>query len=151
MKIFYPFFICLNSRDSRAKVIISSMTNEFIESIKQHQSTFGLNLADEKISALAEYYQFVQEHNEILHLVAPCVAEEFATRHILESLTLSAYLPKNAKFADIGTGAGLPSVPCLIAREDLHAVLIESKAKKVSFRRSSKTSSSAKKKVSRFS
>jgi 16S rRNA (guanine527-N7)-methyltransferase len=107
----------------------------FSDAIKFHQNAFGVDLTDEKIAALNSYYELIQQHNEILHLVAPCDAEEFATRHILESLTLSAYLPKNAKLADIGTGAGLPSVPCLIAREDLHAVLIESKAKKVSFLR----------------
>jgi 16S rRNA (guanine527-N7)-methyltransferase len=54
-------------------------------------------------------------------------------RHILESLTLLEFLPRNAKFADVGTGAGLPSIPCLIAREDLRGVLIESKLKKAVF------------------
>lgn len=109
------------------------MSKEFIEAIKNHQKTFGLNLSEEKISALSEYYEFVQQQNEILHLVAPCSAEEFATRHILESLTMLEYLPKNTKFADIGTGAGLPSIPCLIVRSDLKAYLIESKPKKTKF------------------
>ncbi len=109
------------------------MPNEFIEAIKNHQPTFGLKLSDEKISALNEYYTLIQAHNQILHLVAPCSAEEFAIRHILESLTLLEYLPKQAKFADVGTGAGLPSVPCLIVRSDLKAYLIESKLKKTKF------------------
>ena len=68
-----------------------------------------------------------------MHLVAPCDAEEFATRHILESLTMLEFLPNKTRFADIGTGAGLPSIPCLIVREDLRGVLIESKAKKTDF------------------
>jgi len=109
------------------------MTNEFIEAIKHHQTTFGQNLPDKKISLLHDYYQLVQANNEILHLVAPCSAEEFAIRHILESLTLLEHLPKYAKFADIGTGAGLPSIPCLIVRNDLKAYLIESKPKKTTF------------------
>lgn len=105
----------------------------FSEAVKLHQPIFGIDLSDEKITALNTYYELIQQHNEILHLVAPCQAEEFATRHILESLTLLEFLPKNAKFADIGTGAGLPSIPCLIVREDLKGVLIESKAKKTKF------------------
>jgi 16S rRNA (guanine527-N7)-methyltransferase len=105
----------------------------FSESIKFHQNAFGVDLSDEKISALDSYYQLIQQYNDILHLVAPCEAEEFATRHILESLVLLEFLPLNAKFADIGTGAGLPSIPCLIVREDLRGVLIESKAKKTNF------------------
>jgi 16S rRNA (guanine527-N7)-methyltransferase len=68
-----------------------------------------------------------------LHLVAPCSPEVFAARHILESLFLQNFLPENAMFADVGTGAGLPSVPCLIVREDLRGVLIESKLKKARF------------------
>jgi 16S rRNA (guanine527-N7)-methyltransferase len=109
------------------------MSLTFTESIKLHQTAFGLNLSDEKISLLAEYYNLIQQHNEILHLVAPCDAEEFAVRHILESLTLLEYLPQNARFADLGTGAGLPSIPCLLVREDLQGILIESKVKKVGF------------------
>jgi 16S rRNA (guanine527-N7)-methyltransferase len=109
------------------------MLKEFVEAIKTHQTTFGLKLSDEKISLLNDYYELIQEHNEILHLIAPCSAEEFATRHILESLTLLEYLPKNAKFADVGTGAGLPSIPCLLVRKDLKSHLIESKPKKARF------------------
>jgi 16S rRNA (guanine527-N7)-methyltransferase len=109
------------------------MRNEFIEAIEKHQAAFGVNLPDKKILALADYYEFIQKHNEILHLVAPSTAEEFATRHILESLAVLEFLPRNAKFADIGAGAGLPSIPCLIAREDLRGFLIESKLKKANF------------------
>lgn len=109
------------------------MREIFIESIKKHEAEFGLTLPDSKIEILADFYELIQEHNEILHLVAPASTEEFVIRHILESLTLLEFLPENAKFADIGTGAGLPSIPCLIVREDLRGILIESKLKKAIF------------------
>ena len=109
------------------------MREEFIQSIQKHQTAFGLNLSESAINSLADYYEIILEHNAILHLVAPSTAEEFAVRHILESLTLLELLPKKTRFADVGTGAGLPSIPCLIVREDLRGVLIESKAKKVKF------------------
>lgn len=112
------------------------MREKFIEAIGQRQSTYGIDLPESTIARLADYYEFVLEHNPILHLVGPCAPEEFATRHILESLTLLEFLPENTRFADIGPGAGLPSIPCLIAREDLSAVLIESKEKKTAFLRS---------------
>jgi 16S rRNA (guanine527-N7)-methyltransferase len=54
---------------------------------------------------------------------------------VLESLTLLKHLPENAKIADIGSGAGLPIIPCLIVRPDLHATLIESSQKKSVFLR----------------
>lgn len=109
------------------------MENDFAGSIKKYQSDFQINLSNEKISALDDYYKIVLAHNDLLHLVAPCSPEIFAVRHVLESLTLLEYLPKKAKFADIGTGAGLPSIPCLIVREDLRGYLIESSQKKSGF------------------
>ncbi len=109
------------------------MRNEFIDAIKSHQAAFGLKLSDGSIERLSDYYELVQEHNPILHLVGPSSPEDFAIRHILESLTLLEHLPKSANFADVGTGAGLPSIPCLLVRDDLRGLLIESKEKKTKF------------------
>lgn len=109
------------------------MRKDFIDSLIEHQTTFHVELATEAVERIADYYEIVQEHNALLHLVGPCSPEEFATRHILESLTLLDHLPNGVWFADVGAGAGLPSIPCLLAREDLKAVLIESKNKKSKF------------------
>ncbi len=56
-------------------------------------------------------------------------------RHILESLFLLPHLPQNTRVIDIGSGAGLPIVPCLIVRGDLRVILIESSQKKSVFLR----------------
>jgi len=109
------------------------MREAFIEALKLNQAAFEVDLASSSVERLADYYGLVQENNQLLHLVAPCSAEEFAVRHILESLTLLEFLPANTRFADVGTGAGLPSIPSLLVREDLSGVLIESKEKKVAF------------------
>jgi len=109
------------------------MRDDLASAIEKHRSAFPISLSNAQIGRLADYYELVQEHNPLLHLVAPCSAEEFATRHILESLTLLEFLPENTRFADVGAGAGLPSIPCLLVREDLSADLIESKIKKSAF------------------
>jgi 16S rRNA (guanine527-N7)-methyltransferase len=109
------------------------MRDDLASAIEKHRSAFAISLNSAQIGRLADYYELVQEHNPLLHLVAPCSAEEFATRHILESLTLLEFLPENTRFADVGAGAGLPSIPCLLVREDLSADLIESKIKKSAF------------------
>jgi len=44
-------------------------------------------------------------------------------------------LPEASTICDIGSGAGLPIIPCLIARPDLTATLIESSQKKSVFLR----------------
>ncbi|MGI8811167.1 MAG: 16S rRNA (guanine(527)-N(7))-methyltransferase RsmG [Pyrinomonadaceae bacterium] len=112
------------------------MRAEFLAALKTHQTAFEIDLTTEQMERLADYYDLVQEHNPILHLVGPCSPEEFAVRHILESLTLLEFLPAKTRFADVGAGAGLPSIPCLIVREDLGCLLIESKEKKATFLRS---------------
>ena len=109
--------------------------DEFLEALRSNAMLFDIGLSDGVTERLADYYDLVREHNPILHLVAPSSPEEFATRHILESLAILEFLPPKARFADVGTGAGLPSIPCLIARADLSGALIESKEKKTGFLR----------------
>jgi 16S rRNA (guanine527-N7)-methyltransferase len=73
--------------------------------------------------------------NDRLHLVAPCSPAEFARRHVLESLILLEHFSRAATVVDIGSGGGLPIIPCLLVRNDLRATLIESSERKVVFLR----------------
>ena len=109
--------------------------HRFEQSLRSNQSVFDVDLSSDVLGGLSAYYSLLTRWNPRLHLVAPCSPEEFATRHILESLMLLKHLPEDAKIADIGSGAGLPIIPCLIARPDLHATLIESSQKKSVFLR----------------
>jgi len=114
---------------------VTDMRSELVSAIISNQGAFGFDLTDAQIGSLADYHDLVREHNPLLHLVGPCSSEEFAIRHILESLATLDYLPKGATLADVGAGAGLPSVPCLLVRKDLKAALIESNLKKAGFLR----------------
>lgn len=107
----------------------------FIDALRSNQAAFDLDLHEETLARLELYYSLLTRWNDRLHLVAPCTPEEFAVRHVLESLLLLRYLPSNASVADIGSGGGLPIIPCLIVRPDLEATLIESSQKKAVFLR----------------
>ena len=109
--------------------------NRFDQSLRSNMGAFELDLSSETLEQLDAYYSLLTRWNDRLHLVAPCSPEEFATRHVLESLMLLKHLPQDAKIADIGSGAGLPIIPCLLARSDLQATLIESSQKKSVFLR----------------
>jgi 16S rRNA (guanine(527)-N(7))-methyltransferase RsmG len=106
---------------------------EFVAAIGTHQGAFGFDLGSGVVERLADHFDLVTEHNPLLHLTGPSTREEFAIRHVLESLMLLEFLPEGSRFTDIGSGAGFPAIPCLIAREDLKSVLIESKVKKADF------------------
>jgi 16S rRNA (guanine527-N7)-methyltransferase len=109
--------------------------DRFEQSLISNMASFDLDLSAETVSLLGEYYSLLTRWNDRLHLVAPCSPEEFAVRHVLESLLLLKHLPQNAPVADIGSGGGLPIIPCLIARSALNVTLIESSQKKVVFLR----------------
>lgn len=102
----------------------------FAIALRAKASEFGVELQSSVIAKLSAYYETLQKWNPRLHLVAPCSPEEFATRHVLESLWILRHLPSGVRIADVGSGGGLPIVPCLIARDDLSATLIESSVKK---------------------
>src|ERR1051325_2884087 len=93
--------------------------NTFEQSLVSSMGSFAVDLSAETIVRLGTFYSLLTRWNERLHLVAPCSPEEFATRHVLESLLLLKYLPPAAKIADIGSGGGLPIIPCLTVRDDL--------------------------------
>lgn len=128
--------------------------NKFKEALTFNASAYGVALNEKLIQRLANYYELLNTWNPRLHLVAPCSAAEFAQRHILESLLLLKYLPLHSRVVDIGSGAGLPIIPCLAARADLNAVMIESSKRKAVFLREvlslTGTSTSAKVITARF-
>jgi 16S rRNA (guanine527-N7)-methyltransferase len=84
---------------------------------------------------MSKYYELLELWNSRLHLVAPTAPRVFATRHVLESLLLLNHLRDGARVADVGSGAGLPIIPCLIMRPDISAILIEASRKKAIFLR----------------
>ncbi|MBV9958783.1 MAG: 16S rRNA (guanine(527)-N(7))-methyltransferase RsmG [Acidobacteria bacterium] len=110
-------------------------TEQFAKALKEHAPDYGVQPDARVVEALCDYYEIVRAWNARLHLVAPCPAAEFATRHVLESLLAVKYLDEGAWVADIGSGGGLPIIPCLIARADIRATLIEASPKKSVFLR----------------
>ncbi len=109
--------------------------DKLTEAITSRMGEYGIELSKQTTAELGNYYSLLRRWNERLHLVAPCSPEEFASRHILESLMLLRFLSPGASVVDLGSGAGLPIIPCLIARPDLTATLIESSQKKSVFLR----------------
>lgn len=107
--------------------------NEFKSELVAKAHVYEISLTAEILDGLTDYFRLLTEWNTRLHLVAPCSPAEFATRHILESLILLRCLPDAAVVADIGSGAGLPIVPCLVARPDIRATLFESAKRKAVF------------------
>jgi 16S rRNA (guanine527-N7)-methyltransferase len=108
---------------------------EFDKALAERAGRFGVEPGADVRARLGDYFELVSAWNPRLHLVAPCAPTEFAARHVLESLTALPFIPLGATLLDVGSGAGLPAVPCLVARPDLKSVLVEASQKKSVFLR----------------
>jgi 16S rRNA (guanine527-N7)-methyltransferase len=116
---------------------------KFRDALISNAPDYGVTLTADAIEQLSQYYELLSRWNARVHLVAPCSPQEFASRHVLESLTALRHLPQSAIVAEVGAGAGLPVIPCLICRPDLRAILIESAQKKAVFLREALAQSGA--------
>ncbi|PYS42036.1 MAG: hypothetical protein DMF71_10115 [Acidobacteria bacterium] len=123
------------SKQTIGKGKAGSARERFTIALRANAGKFGLELQPSVVGRLGVYYEILQKWNPRLHLVSSCSPEEFAVRHVLESLWILRYLPDGSRIIDIGSGGGLPIVPCLITRDDLTATLIESSRRKSVFLR----------------
>lgn len=105
------------------------------ESLRQAAARYGVNLTDEMTERFAVYAAFLREYNQKVNLTAITDPEEISVKHFEDSIAILKYIevPENAAVADVGTGAGFPGVPLLIARNDIRLTLIESTGKKLVF------------------
>ena len=90
-------------------------------------------LSGEQCEQFQIYYEMLSDWNTRINLTAITDPEEIAQKHFLDSLAALPHLPAGAKCIDVGTGAGFPGVPLLIARPDLSVTLLDSLNKRLVF------------------
>lgn len=73
------------------------------------------------------------EENEKYNLTAITEMNKIILNHYADCATLAARLPKGISVADIGCGAGFPTLPLAILREDLKITAIDSTAKRIAY------------------
>ena len=71
--------------------------------------------------------------NEKYNLTAITDPEKIILNHYADCVTLSAKLPKGARIIDVGCGAGFPTLPLAIVREDIKILAVDSTAKRISY------------------
>lgn len=113
------------------------------QQIKEHIQNLAnklfLNLDDQKINNLAEYFLILKEKNLIINLVSRKANDlEILDRHFYSSLIfvkeiLQLTTPANKNIADVGTGGGFPGMICGICIPEASFTLIDSIGKKISF------------------
>ena len=89
-----------------------------------------LNIKAEKFKA---FYELLISYNQKINLTAVTDIKEVCYKHFLDSVNKVDFFKKNALITEVGSGAGFPSLPLAILREDLSFTLIESVGKKCNF------------------
>lgn len=103
------------------------------ELLKSYLAQIGVSLDDDKIAKLLAYCDMVLETNKQFNLTAITDMNEFLIKHIADSLVGVSEIPNGAHLLDIGAGAGFPSMPIAIARDDVRVTALDSTAKKMRF------------------
>ena len=97
------------------------------------KNDMGKHLSFAKNKAFYDLTNRLLAENEKYNLTAITDPEKVILLHYADSLTLSPYLKKKAKVIDIGTGAGFPSLPLAICRDDLTVVAADATEKRVRY------------------
>lgn len=75
----------------------------------------------------------LKEYNEKFNLTTILEEKDVNYKHFLDSVAGSFLFSKGGKVAEVGSGAGFPSIPLKIVRDDLSFDLFESVGKKCEF------------------
>lgn len=97
-------------------------------------TTFGLSLTNVQIQQFEQYSHELVAWNQQVNLTGITAPADIAVKHFLDSLSVHAVLPSDARsLIDVGTGAGFPGMPLKIARPDLNVTLLDSLGKRTAF------------------
>lgn len=96
---------------------------------------YKVTLDDVAVERFDVYAQLLVEWNKVMNLTGITEPDDIVVKHFADSLTFLTYVdvPEGASLIDVGTGAGFPGVPLMIARPDLKVTLLDSTKKRLNF------------------
>ena len=111
---------------------------EFIEFKKELENIFEKNslsdlVTDERVQKLYDLTHIMLEVNKSMNLTAITDEKAIILKHYADSLTVSKYIPQNARVIDVGCGAGFPCLPLAIFRADLTITALDATAKRIKY------------------
>ncbi len=107
------------------------MTNEE-KLLRDGLTTLKLPTDDDKVTKLLAFVVLIEKWNKAYNLTAIRRHDEMVNLHLLDSLAILQHL-EGKRMIDVGTGAGLPSIPLSIFCPEIEFHLLDSNAKKTRF------------------
>jgi 16S rRNA (guanine527-N7)-methyltransferase len=95
----------------------------------------NITLTEAQLNQFELYYKLLVEWNERMNLTGITEREAVYEKHFYDSVSLSFYVDMNGvgSIADIGSGAGFPSLPIKICFPHLKVTIVDSLNKRISF------------------
>lgn len=95
----------------------------------------GIEITEEQSTQLKTLMDFMLEYNKNVNLTRITEYDEIIEKHYIDSILplTMVDVPRGTYCADIGTGAGFPSLPMNIYRPDLKFTLIDSLGKRITY------------------
>lgn len=95
----------------------------------------GITIDEKQAEQLKTLMDFMLEYNKNVNLTRITEYNEVIEKHYIDSILPLTMInvPRGTKCADIGTGAGFPSLPMNIYRPDLEFTLIDSLGKRITY------------------
>ncbi|MDE5600305.1 MAG: 16S rRNA (guanine(527)-N(7))-methyltransferase RsmG [Oscillospiraceae bacterium] len=96
---------------------------------------YDIYLSNDKANLMDRFAEMLVDWNQKINLTAIIDPEEIVDKHLVDSLLVlkALNIKENANLLDVGAGAGFPSTPMAIARDDLKITQIDSLNKRVVF------------------
>jgi 16S rRNA (guanine527-N7)-methyltransferase len=103
--------------------------------IQEWSSNRKIDLNKETIDKMLLYAELIHSTNQKFNLTGFKTKDEILTELILKSIepVCDIIVPRGTRFADIGSGAGIPGIPIALYFNYFSGVLIESSQKKAGF------------------
>ena len=107
------------------------MIDEIIEMFK----SAGIDIDSSQAEKFSTLFEFMVEYNRNVNLTAITEFSEVVMKHFIDSIMpfTMIEISDGARFIDVGTGAGFPSLPLLIMRPDLRGTLCDSLQKRCTY------------------
>ncbi len=105
------------------------------ELLTENCKELGISLNDFACERFDSYAERLVRWNKHVNITSITEPEDIVTKHFTDSLAVLKYvqIPDGASLVDVGTGAGFPGLPLLIAKPDIDVTFVDSVGKKLAF------------------